>query len=166
MKRTRIVDLMKENGQLAAIPTGSSMWPMLRSKHDSVVLEAPQGRLKRRQIAMYRRPSGECVLHRVVAVHDREYEMCGDNQWVREDRVTDQEILGVVCGFYRGDHYVTCANHFYRFYTWIWCSIWPVRRLILQFFSLIRRQGHQLLGEVQHLTKPGLPFSKHNKPHT
>ena len=38
------------------------------------------------------------------------YVLCGDNQAVLERGVTDDMIIGVMTGFYRGDTYVSVDN--------------------------------------------------------
>lgn len=160
MKHSRITDYLKQDGYVVAIPTGSSMWPMLRAKHDSVVLEPLQGRLQRRQVALVQQADGQYVLHRVVEVHDQDYLLCGDNQWIPAPHAGDAQIRGVVSGFFRGSRYIACNSRLYRFYSWLWCSVWPVRRIFLRFFALVRRISNLLVGEVQHLAGPDLPIGK------
>ena len=49
-------------------PRGISMQPMLRNGQDSVVLSPVNKPLKKYDLPLYRRPDGQFVLHRIVAV--------------------------------------------------------------------------------------------------
>ena len=44
---TRIGEYLEENGEVIITPVGISMWPMLRSRRDTVLLTKPQGRLNK-----------------------------------------------------------------------------------------------------------------------
>ncbi len=76
-------------------PNGVSMLPIIRPGVDNVFIKKPEGRLKKYDIAFYRRDSGQFVLHRVIAVKNDGYVMCGDNHWVKE-KISDENIIGVV----------------------------------------------------------------------
>ncbi len=77
--------------------TGTSMNPLLYQNRDFVKIVKPQLPLKLGDIPLYRRNDGAFVLHRVVAIKDDgEYVMCGDNQFLLEFGITDENIIGVV----------------------------------------------------------------------
>lgn len=78
-------------------PNGGSMLPLIVQGRDSVYIKSPVGRLKKYDIAFYKRDNGKFVLHRVVKVKKDSYVMCGDNQLILEEGVKDRHIIGVVC---------------------------------------------------------------------
>lgn len=77
-------------------PNGISMEPLIHQGRDSVYIKKPEGRLKKYDIAFFKRKNGEYVLHRVVKVKPDSYIFCGDNQWLLEKGITDSQIIGVV----------------------------------------------------------------------
>ena len=93
-----IEDQLKRNGRIMYRVTGDSMLPLLRNESDvAVILSVPEGkRLKKYDVALYKRESGQYVLHRVWKVKKRGYTVCGDNRYFSESGVTDSEILGVL----------------------------------------------------------------------
>ena len=77
-------------------PNGGSMLPLILQGRDSVYMKKPEGRLKKYDIAFYKRDNGKFVLHRVVKVKKDSYLFCGDNQWDVEKGIKDRNIIGVV----------------------------------------------------------------------
>ena len=55
-------------GFYTGLTRGDSMEPMLRQGRDRVCIERRTGRLRRYEVPLYRRPSGQLVLHRIVKV--------------------------------------------------------------------------------------------------
>lgn len=108
--------------------TGTSMLPLLHNGTDTALLTGAKGRLKKYDLAFYRRVDGSFVLHRVVKVTPEGYIMCGDNQVVTEHGITDRNIIAVVKGFTRGgkEYVVSCLP--YRLYSMVWTSLRPLRR--------------------------------------
>ncbi len=77
--------------------TGTSMNPLLYQGRDFVKIVKPQLPLAVGDIPLYRRDDGLFVLHRVVKIKKNgEYVMCGDNQFLLEEGITDKHIIGVV----------------------------------------------------------------------
>ena len=93
------------------------MEPLLHNRKSTVVIEAKQDRLKKYDVALYRRPTGEYVLHRVLKVLDGAYLICGDNR-VWKERVPEGWVIGVMTGYYADerDCYLPCGSESYRVY--------------------------------------------------
>ncbi len=94
-------DVLKKQGVLVFSPGGTSMMPLLRHHENPVVLEPVHGRLKKGDIAFYKRRDGQYVLHRIIGVKKDGYLCCGDNQTRVEKGVTDDMIFAVLTGFYK-----------------------------------------------------------------
>ena len=77
-------------------PHGTSMLPTIRAGRDSVSIVRLDGRAALYDILLYKRPSGKFVLHRVIAVGEEEYTLCGDNRVEIEHGVRDGQIIGVL----------------------------------------------------------------------
>ena len=88
-------------------PKGTSMLPLLRQNIDSIVLAKAPEKLKKYDLPLYRRDDGHFVLHRVVGVDKDGYMMCGDNQCIYEHGITQNHILAIAVGMYRGEEFVS-----------------------------------------------------------
>lgn len=109
---------LSRGGRVSFKPKGISMLPLIRQGKDSVTLEAPPAQLKKYDIPLYRRQSGQFVLHRVVSVgKDGTYTMCGDNQWLREKGITHHQIIGVVCEIERNGKKIPVSDPEYLKYS-------------------------------------------------
>ena len=98
-------------------PKGTSMLPLLRQNIDSIVLAKAPEKLKKYDLPLYRRDDGHFVLHRVVGEDKDGYIMCGDNQSIYEHGITNDHILAIAVGMYRGDEYVPFDKKDYIIYS-------------------------------------------------
>ena len=103
---------LENNNQISIVPKGNSMWPTLKNQKQSVIVGAKQERLKEFDVALYVRGQNNFVLHRVIKVLPDGYLMCGDRQFVLE-KVDEDQIFGIMLGFYRGKKFVDCNNQKY-----------------------------------------------------
>ncbi len=120
-------------------PRGTSMLPMLRQGVDSVVLKSAPDKLKKYDLPLYLREDGQFVLHRVVKVLKDGYVMCGDNQYMREYGIKQENILAVADGFYREDTYVGCNEKKYRNYCIKQVKKQRIRYYIIRFKQLVKK---------------------------
>ena len=77
-----------------------SMLPFIRQGHATVIVVPVYERLKKYDVALFHRKTGEYVLHRVVKVRKNDYVFCGDNQKTWEYGITDELIVGVMSELY------------------------------------------------------------------
>lgn len=118
---------LREGGVANLTVTGSSMYPTLRHRRDSVSLikKTPE----KKDIILYKRENGAYVLHRIVRIKDT-YICSGDNQWQPES-VKPEQVVAVADGFTRKGKHYTKSTVAYRLWVWFWVGIFPVRRPIL-----------------------------------
>ena len=110
--------------QLRFTPTGVSMLPMLDGKNDTVTFAPPPPRLKKYDVAFYRRKSGQYVLHRMVGfTRDGGYIFSGDGQFYYEYGITDEEILALTVRFTHAGKEHSTDDLSYRIY---------IRRMMLK----------------------------------
>lgn len=131
--------MLEEVGVYVSTPLGKSMRPMLRGGKDNILVEKPTGRLKKYDVALYTRADGTSVLHRVVKVRESDYAMRGDNCDYTEYGITDDDLVGVMTGFWRGERFVSADNRRYRLYVRLNYATYPLRRLRIKTGKLIRR---------------------------
>lgn len=132
MKNSSLETELKKGNICVQTTVGDSMFPMLRDRRDTVIIEPVKGRLKRYDLPLYRRPNGQYVLHRILKVKPEGYVICGDNRYVKEDSVPEEWILGVVTGFYRNNRFIAVDDWRYRLYVHVWCDFFLMRVLLLK----------------------------------
>ena len=131
-----IEQVLSEVGFIVTDFKGTSMNPLLKTGRDKVYIEKPAKRLKRKDVALYKRANGMYVLHRVYKVMNGSYVFWGDNQLVLEYGVKDENVLGVCTGYYKGEKYIDFKKSFkLKLYRLFWCSNLSFRK----FLNLFRR---------------------------
>lgn len=122
-------DALKEKGIYVGTVSGTSMLPMLRNRKDTVIIRPVTGKLKKYDVALYRKEN-MYVLHRIVKVMPDRYIICGDNCTNLERDVTNRQIIGKLEGFYRGERQILVNGVGYKLYCRIWVALYPVRYLV------------------------------------
>lgn len=97
----RFEDVIAEQGRLVYTSEGNSMYPIIR-EGDLLIIEAVSSPLKVGDVPLYRRGSGQYVLHRIVGIRKGRYSTRGDNRAFVEDGITADQIIGVLTGIVRG----------------------------------------------------------------
>lgn len=144
-----IKEQLNNGGKVKFTPKGRSMLPMLRDNKDTVVLEHPQGRLKKYDLPLYQLSDGTYILHRVVKVcSDGSYVMCGDNRIVYEYGIRDENIVGLVTEFTRKGKSYQCTDKRYKLYCFFWVHIYGIRKGY--------RTTRRLLGRIKRKIIKGL----------
>lgn len=129
---------IKELGYAVVPITGTSMLPLLKEGRDLVELEpCSQERLKKGDVVLYKKNDGTLVLHRIIKTENGEFfTVLGDHQFNNDERVNNNQIIAVACGFFIKGRYVNEKTRWYRLYKKIWLCNLNVRRIILAVLSL------------------------------
>ena len=126
-KTASLEDLLARDGHLVYKTRGVSMEPMLRQNRDLVIIRVPASRLKKYDVALYRRGDAY-VLHRVIVVGPDHYLIRGDNTYSLE-KVPDAAVIGVLTGFQRRGKQHEVTERGYRLYVRLWDALYPLRRV-------------------------------------
>lgn len=106
-----ICEQLASGGKVRFKPNGTSMLPTLRQGIDEVELTKPYGKLKKYDIAFYRRKNGQFVLHRILGIKsDGSYIIRGDHQFQYEYGICDEDIIAVCCGIFRNGKYMSAKS--------------------------------------------------------
>jgi hypothetical protein len=144
MNKTTYEEQLREHGSLIYTNVGNSMLPLLREKRDLLIIERrPEGRCKRYDVVLYRRPSGQYVLHRILKVRKDGYVLCGDNRRRREFGVPDEWIFGILTGVVRDGKQLKLDSFRYRCYVHLWCDLFPIRAALIWLRSLRSKRKHK-----------------------
>ena len=120
------------------ITVGDSMEPLLYNRSTRVVIVKADRDLERNELPMYKRSSGQFVMHRIIKVDANHYYTRGDNRTGLE-KIPKQWVQGVVTEIYRKDKRFTVDNKWYCAYVNIWNAIYPIRWVIYKLRKKIRR---------------------------
>lgn len=127
-----LVEALRWGGHVTFTATGVSMLPMLRHMRDTVTLRPARGDARVGDVALYRRESGQFVLHRIVGLEENgDYVLCGDNQFVRERFVRPRQVIALMASFSRKGRVYRCDSALYRAYVCILPALRLVRRALL-----------------------------------
>ena len=135
-------ELLARDGMLVYRTRGRSMEPMLRQDRDLVVIRIPSSRLRKYDVALYRRGK-DYVLHRVIKVLEDRYLIRGDNTFVLET-VPDDAVIGVLTAFQRKGRQISANGPGCRFYARFWHGIYPLRLLYFRFRRFAVRAAGRL----------------------
>lgn len=144
MSKSSFEEILERDGKLIYSNVGTSMWPLVRPGRDLLVIERRKGRLHRLDVALYRRDSGQYVLHRVLRVLPNGYVICGDNQWRPERGITDAHVIGVLTAVVRNGREVPMSSWYCRAYAHLWCDPFPVRAAAVLIGGTLRRRMKRL----------------------
>lgn len=110
---------LEKHGRLIYPNVGDSMMPLIKQGRDLLVIEPISAPLRRGDIPLYKRDSGQYVLHRIISCRRGKYKICGDNRvWV-EKGIEDRHMIGVLTGLIRGGKEIPireAEGKLYRFY--------------------------------------------------
>lgn len=132
------IEYAVSRGNFVIHPKGVSMWPMIRYGKDSVVINPHEGRLKKYDIPLYKDRLGRYVVHRIIEVTDDGYVICGDGLFEIEYDITDENILGVVTGFFRKEKYIPVDSKVYMRYVHFWVDNFYLRKPIITLVRKLR----------------------------
>lgn len=140
MHKSTFEEEISRTGKLIYTNVGDSMMPLIRQNRDLLIIEKVSGRLKKYDVTLYKRDSGQYVLHRIIKVRKDDYVMCGDNRWQKEYGITNRHIIGVLTGVIRDGKTISVNDKKYRLYVHLWCDFFHVRALILKVKNYLKRR--------------------------
>lgn len=108
-------------GFATAKTQGISMLPFIVQGRDKVFIEKRNKRLKKHDIGVFVRSDGKFLMHRVKRVLESSYDFLGDNNFKKEKNISDELVIGVVNGYYKGEKFVDCNSFSYQFWSRIYC---------------------------------------------
>ena len=139
MNKSSFEEQLEKNRRLIYTNKGDSMMPLIKQDRDLLIIEPAIGRLKKYDVPLYKRDSGQYVLHRILKVREDDYVICGDNRWVKEYGIQDRHIIGVLTAVVRDGKEISVNNWKYKLYVHLWCDMFPIRAFIVHAVNKIKR---------------------------
>ncbi len=130
MTAKNIEEMLLCDGVYISTTSGVSMYPMLRDRRDTIVVTRCEERLKKYDVALFKRGE-QYVFHRVIKVLDDRYLIRGDN-CIAYDVVKDSDVLGRLTRFYRAEKEKSIEGLGYRLYSRVIVVLHPFVSLKLK----------------------------------
>lgn len=119
--------------------SGSSMWPLIRNRRDSVLLAA-MGRPPRvGDIVLLKAPGlhGRYILHCIYKIHGNQLITLGDGCLEPDPPVPLEQVIGRVEKIFRGERVIHCDSLFSRLLSKVWLFLFPIRYVLLNGIHLL-----------------------------
>ena len=139
MSKSTFEEVLAEKGTLIYTNVGDSMYPLIKPR-DLLVIQRPELPLKRLDIPLYKRDSGQYVLHRIIKVRKDDYLICGDNRVGVESGITDKHIIGVLTDIIRNGETISVYSTKNRIYAHLYCDFMPIKRIVFRFKHFFRKR--------------------------
>ena len=139
-------EVFKTSDEIIGLTVGISMLPLFRSDKDMAVVKKINRPLKVNDVLLYKKAGtdNEYILHRLIKIKKDGYVIRGDNLYINEYNVTENEIIGVMVGFHRDGKYYECDKSFkYKLYVIYIRISYPLRfvyKKIRPILSRIKRK--------------------------
>jgi hypothetical protein len=137
-----IEEIIRLNGKYVGPTMGVSMLPMLKEGRDTIVVSAKTKRLKRLDVALYKR-DGKYILHRVLQPIDGGYIIRGDNCY-EDENIPEDAVFGVLTEFFQKDKHTFVDDKKYLKYVKKRLKSYPIRK----FFHTINRKCRSAIKKI------------------
>ena len=138
-----VEEFLAEHGEYAATTSGISMYPLLRDKKYVVKIVPANERLKKYDVALFRRGK-QLVLHRVIKVFPDRYFIRGDNCDGGE-YVFDSQIVGLLSEINGKDRHVKVEDTSYILYSRFTVYFFPIRYFAKKIYRFVRSVAKRIL---------------------
>ena len=129
--------MIEQNTDVSIVISGNSMSPFLVNQRDVIYLSKINRKLKKGDLVLYQRLSGQYVVHRIVKVKKSGYYLAGDNQIAIEGPILDKQIFGLVTKVKRKGKWIEAGNFWWEFFEHVWIWVLPWRMIILKIYKKV-----------------------------
>ena len=134
-----VIEECLKNGSMVRMQvTGISMTPILHNLRDSVVLATP-GEIKKYDIVLHKRTSGQYILHRIIKKKGSVLTIAGDFECEKEYPVDESCVIAKVVSFCRNGKEYSVDDFVIKLYSRLWVLIFPFRQQVLYVLNSVRR---------------------------
>lgn len=134
-----IEPIINSGGTVKMKVTGCSMYPLIGSRRDSVLL-GKADKVRIGDVSLFQRSDGRFVLHRIVGEKDGAFYFCGDYEVKKEYPVYPNQIVAVAKGFYRNERFISCDSLLYKLYCFFWRGTFWIRPFLLWSLAVYTHQ--------------------------
>ncbi|MBO5736626.1 MAG: hypothetical protein J6S04_02350 [Clostridia bacterium] len=143
VEKQTIEEVLLSHGKYIGPTVGVSMLPMLKNRRDTIVVQAKTERLKRLDVALYRRGDAY-ILHRVLQPIEGGYIIRGDNCY-SDENVPEGAVIGVLTEFFRKGKHFYCTDEKYIKYAEKRLKTYKTRRFFVRLKARCRNGAKRVL---------------------
>lgn len=129
--------------------TGYSMYPLLRSGTDDIVL-GKHSKLKKYDVVLFKRKDGSYIFHRIIKIKGDVLTIAGDNETKKETPVLKSDVIAVMKSFYRSGKLHGVNELWYKLYSRFWLFIFPLRRIAARLLHKTAKLLRKIKGAFCH----------------
>ena len=122
-----LLAVLEETETVPLVISGSSMTPFLVHGRDTVYLSKVTAPLTRGDMILYRRDSGDYILHRIFRAEGDTYILVGDAQTMMEPGIRADQVLAVVTAVRRKGKLLKKGSFWWNFFEKVWIRMVPLR---------------------------------------
>jgi hypothetical protein len=130
----QLLELLEETDAVPLLISGNSMSPFLIHSRDTVYLSKITTPPQRGDMILYRRSTGQYVLHRVYAAGDT-FTMVGDAQTLLEKGIRPEQMLARVSAVCRKGKLLRKGDFWWNFFETAWLRMLSARPFVHQLYS-------------------------------
>lgn len=138
-------EVLNSGGEFKIISGGTSMLPMLEDGKDTIVLIKNPSKLKKGDVPLYKRKDGKYVLHRVIKAKNGVYKMRGDNHYISEQPIYNEQIIAILKAYIKNGKRIECTDFKYRIYTFYVLYCFPLRFVLKKSRKILSRIKHKII---------------------
>lgn len=135
----QLLELLEVTESVPLVISGSSMTPFLAHGRDTVYLAKIRKPLKRGDMVLYRRDSGNYILHRVYRVEEDSYTMVGDAQTWLETGIRRDQILARVTAVCRKGKLLQKSSFWWMFFEKVWIRMVSLRPALMAGYARMKK---------------------------
>lgn len=122
--------LLAEGHTATILVRGNSMRPFLEHNRDSVVLTAVT-HIRKGDAVLAEIEEGKYVFHRIIAIKGDEITLMGDGNVRGTEHCRKENVCANAAAFIRKGKTYTPDSRAWRFHSWVWPRLLPLRRYLL-----------------------------------
>lgn len=135
----KLLEMLEVTEPVPLVISGSSMTPFLVHGRDTVYLSKVKEPLRRGDMVLYRRDSGNYILHRVYRVEETTFTMAGDAQTWLEPGIRPDQILAKVTAVRRKGKLLQPGSFWWDFFEKVWIRMIPLRPAIMKAYVCLKK---------------------------
>ena len=135
----KLLALLEETDNVPLVISGGSMTPFLIHRRDTVYLSKVRRPLKKGDMILFRRDSGDYILHRILSAENGIYTLIGDAQ-NRTEPVREDQVLALVTAVRRKGKLLKESDFRWLFFEKVWLRMIPLRHPIMKLYALAFRK--------------------------
>ena len=135
----KLLEMLEVTEPVPLVISGSSMTPFLVHGRDTVYLSKEKEPLRRGNMVLYRRDSGNYILHRVYRVEETTFTMVGDAQTWLEPGIRPDQILAIVTAVRRKGKVLQPGSFWWDFFEKVWIRMVPLRPAMMKTYACLKK---------------------------